>query len=54
MKKNGNKYLILTSTDENKEVLTKYTRETKNLIEKISNKLWIWKRFHKNKIYFRR
>ena len=39
--KNGNKYLILTSTDKNKEVLAKYTElwgEIKNLIEKGNNK----------------
>ena len=39
--KNGNKYLILASTDKNKEVLTKYTElwdGIKNLIEKINDK----------------
>ena len=39
--KYGNKYLILVSTDKNKEVLIKYTEpwdKTKNLIKK--NKLW--------------
>ena len=37
-KKNGNKYLILTSTDKNKEVLSKYTElqdEIKYLIKTI-------------------
>ena len=40
-KKNGNKYLFLTSTDKNKKVLTKYTElwdGIKNLIEKINDK----------------
>ena len=39
--KNGNKYLIFAFTDENKEVLTKYTElwnRAKDLIEKINNK----------------
>ena len=39
--KNGNKYLILLSTDKNKEVLKKYTElwdKIKNLIKKINNK----------------
>ena len=39
--KNGNKYLILASTDKIKESLTKYTKRLdgiKNLIEKINNK----------------
>ena len=38
---NGNKYLVLASTDKNKEVLTKYTGlwdGIKNLIKKINNK----------------
>ena len=38
---NGNEYLILVSTDKNKEVLTKYTElwdGIKNSIEKIDNK----------------
>ena len=37
----GNKYLVLDSTDKNKEVLTKYTElwnGIKNLIEKVNNK----------------
>ena len=41
-KKNGNKYLILTFTDKNKEVLTKYIElcnEIKNLIKEIYDKL---------------
>ena len=40
--KNGNKYLILDSTDKNKEVLIKYTKlwdGIKNSIEKVNNKL---------------
>ena len=39
--KNGNNYLILDSTDKNKEVLIKYTKlwdGIKHLIEKINNK----------------
>ena len=39
--KNRNKYLIFAFTDENKEVLTKYTElwnRAKDLIEKINNK----------------
>ena len=42
LKKNGNKYLILTFTDKNKEVLTKYIElcnEIKNLIKEIYDKL---------------
>ena len=38
---NKNKYLIVGSTDKNKELLTKYTElwdEIKNLIEKINDK----------------
>ena len=38
---NGNKYLVLSSTDNNKEVLTKYTElwdGIKNLFKKINNK----------------
>ena len=41
-KKNGNKYLILDSTDRNKEVLIKYTElwdGIKNSVEKVNNKL---------------
>ena len=41
-KKNANTYLILDSTDKNKEVLKMYTElwdGIKNLIEKINNKL---------------
>ena len=41
-KKNGNKYLILDSTEKNKEVLEKYTKVwdgIKNSIEKLNNKL---------------
>ena len=37
----GNKYIVLVSTDKNKEVLTKYTElwdGIKNSIEKINNK----------------
>ena len=37
----GNKYLVLDSTDKNKEVLTKYTElwnGIKSLIEKVNNK----------------
>ena len=45
--KNGNKYLILDSTNKNKEVLTKYTKLWEgiknfieyNFIEKVNNKL---------------
>ena len=40
--KNGNKYLILDSTEKNKEVLEKYTKVwdgIKNSIEKLNNKL---------------
>ena len=40
--KNGNKYLILDSTDKNKEVLIKYTKlwdGIKNSTEKVNNKL---------------
>ena len=40
--KNGNKYLILDSTDKNKKVLIKYTTlwdGIKNSIEKVSNRL---------------
>ena len=40
--KNRNKYLILDSTDKNKEVLIKYTKlwdGIKNSIEKVNNKL---------------
>ena len=40
--KNENKYLILNSTDKNKEVFIKYTKlwdEIKNSIEKVNNKL---------------
>ena len=40
--KNGNKYLILDSTDKNEEVLIKYTKlwdGTKNSVEKVNNKL---------------
>ena len=40
--KNGNKYLILDSTDKNKEVLIKYTKlwdGIKNSIAKVNNKL---------------
>ena len=40
--KKGNKYLILDSTDKNKEVLIKYTKlwdGIKNSIEKVNNKL---------------
>ena len=40
--KNGTKYLILDSTDKNKEVLIKYTKlwdGIKNSIEKVNNKL---------------
>ena len=39
--RNGNKWLILVSTDKNKEVLTKYTKlwdKIKNLIKKINDK----------------
>ena len=39
--KNGNKYLIVAFTDENKKVLIKYTElrnRTKDLIEKINDK----------------
>ena len=38
---NGNKYLILDSTDKNKKLLIKYTKiwdRIKNLIEKVNNK----------------
>ena len=38
---NGNKYLVLASTDKNKEVLTKHTElwdNIKNLFKKINNK----------------
>ena len=41
-KKNGNKYLILDSTDRNKEVLIKYTElwdGIKNSVKKVNNKL---------------
>ena len=41
LKKNGNKYLTMVSTDKNKEVLTKYTElwdKIKNLIKKINDK----------------
>ena len=41
-KKKGKKYLILDSTDKNKEVLIKYTKlcdGVKNSIEKVNNKL---------------
>ena len=46
-KKNGTKYLILDSTNKNKEVLTKYTKLWEgiknfiecNFIEKVNNKL---------------
>ena len=41
-KKKGNKYLILDSTDKNKEVLVKYTKlwdGIENSIEKVNNKL---------------
>ena len=44
--RNGNKYLILDSTDKNKEVLTKYTKfldGIKNSIEKINHKLGEYK-----------
>ena len=44
--RNGNKYLILDSTDKNKEVLTKYTKfleGIKNYIEKINHKLGEYK-----------
>ena len=40
-KKNDSKYLILESTDKNKEVLIKYTKlwdGIQNLIEKVNNK----------------
>ena len=40
--KNGNKYLILDSTDKNKEILKKYPQlwdGIKNSIEKVNNKL---------------
>ena len=40
--KNGNKYLILDSTDKNKEVLIKCTKlwdEIKNSVEKLNSKL---------------
>ena len=40
--KNGNKYLILDSTDKNKEILKKYPElwdGIKNSIEKVNNKL---------------
>ena len=39
--KNGSKYLTFASTDENKEVLEKYTKlcnEIENFIKKINNK----------------
>ena len=42
LKKNGNKCVILDSTDKNKEVLIKYKKPwdgIKNSIEKINNKL---------------
>ena len=42
LKKNGSKYLILDSTNKNKEVLIKYTKlwdGIKNSIEKVNNKL---------------
>ena len=42
LKKNGNKYLIFSSTDKKKKVLAKYTElcdRIKKLIEKIGNKL---------------
>ena len=41
-KKNGNRYLILDSTDKNKEVSIKYRKlwdEIKNSIKKLNNKL---------------
>ena len=41
-KKNGNKYLILDSTDKTKEVLIKYTKlqdGVKNSVGKVNNKL---------------
>ena len=41
-KKDGNKYLILDSTDKNKEVMIKYTKlwdGSKNQIEKVNNEL---------------
>ena len=40
-RKNGNKYLIFTSTDKNKKVLTKYTKHwdgIKGHIKKIKDK----------------
>ena len=56
--KNGSKYLVFDSTDENKEVLKKYTElwnGIKNEIETINGgkKRWIWQRFHENYIRYR-
>ena len=55
---NGSKYLVFDSTDENKEVLKKYTElwnGIKNEIETINGgkKRWIWQRFHENYIRYR-
>ena len=52
--KNGNKYLIVDSTDKNKEVLIENTKlwdGIKNSIEKV-NINWLRKRFYENQIQF--
>ena len=48
--KNGNKYLIFDSTDENKDLLKKYSdvlSEIKNKIEVVSSASMIMKKIHK-------
>ena len=49
--KGVNKYLVFNSTDENKELLKKYSDVFNGIINKITNKrwwMWLWKRLYKN------
>ena len=52
--KDVNKYLVFNSTDENKELLKKYTDVFNGIINKIKkNKwwwMWLWKRLYENEI----